>query len=92
MGRVHACFHFHIRKTLEYYNGLDILDSFVPPVMDGKTRFDGINPSIVRDYFNQWARTACETEQGVSFKRASRAKQRDAGSVLWLMRRRCCLF
>lgn len=66
-------FHFHIRQILEYLNGLDILDSFVPTVMDDKTRFDGINPAIVPDYFNQWARTACETEQGVSFKRTSRA-------------------
>ncbi|KAF7136733.1 hypothetical protein CNMCM5793_006051 [Aspergillus hiratsukae] len=60
----------HVRDTLEYYDGLDMLDSFVPTVMDDKTRLDGATASIVRDYFNQWARTACETEQGVPFDRA----------------------
>jgi len=63
-------FLYHVRETLEYYDGLDMLDLFVPTVMDDKTRFDGVTPSIVRDYFNQWARTACETEQGVPFDRA----------------------
>ncbi|KAJ5123981.1 uncharacterized protein N7515_007806 [Penicillium bovifimosum] len=63
-------FLYHVRDTLEYYDGLDMLDSFVPTVMDDKTRFDGVTPSIVRDYFNQWARTTCETEQGVPFDRA----------------------
>lgn len=63
-------FLYHVRETLEYYDGLDMLDSFMPTVMDNKTRFDGVTPSIVRDYFNQWARTACETEQGVPFDRA----------------------
>ncbi|KAF7167045.1 hypothetical protein CNMCM5623_000519 [Aspergillus felis] len=38
--------------------------------MGHKTRFDGVTPSIVRDYFNQWTRTACETKQGVPFDRA----------------------
>lgn len=63
-------FLYHARETLEYYDGLDMLDSFVPTVMDDKTRFDGVTPSIVRDYFNHWAHTACETEQGVLFDRA----------------------
>lgn len=59
-----------VGKTLEYNDGLDILDSFVPTVMDDKKRFDGVTPAIVRDYFNQGARTACEAEQEVSFDRA----------------------
>lgn len=63
-------FLYHVRDTLEYYDGLDMLDSFVPTVMDDKARFDGVTPAIVRDYFNQWARTACETEQNVLFDRA----------------------
>jgi hypothetical protein len=64
---------YHVHHTLEYDDGLDLLPYFEPTVMDDKTRFDGVTPAIVRDYFNQWARTACETEQGVSFHRASRA-------------------
>jgi hypothetical protein len=60
-------FPHHVRVTLETYDGLDMLDSFVPTVMDDKARFDGATPSMVRDYFNEWARTACEAEQGVPF-------------------------
>ncbi|KAL1853846.1 hypothetical protein Plec18167_007167 [Paecilomyces lecythidis] len=66
-------FLYRIKKTLESYDGLDMLDSFVPPVMDDEIRFDGVTPSIVRDYFNQWAHTACEIEQGISFDHAQRA-------------------
>lgn len=62
---------FHVNHTLEYADGLDLLDYFKPTVMDDKRRFDGVSPAIVRDYFNQWARTACETEQGMPFDCAS---------------------
>lgn len=62
----------HVRQTLEIHDGLDMLDSFVPTVIDDKKRLDGVPPSIVRDYFNQWARIACETEQGVPFDCAMR--------------------
>ncbi|RAO70265.1 uncharacterized protein BHQ10_006277 [Talaromyces amestolkiae] len=64
-------FLYHVNHTLEYADGLDLLDYFKPTVMDDKTRFDGVSPAIVRDYFNQWAHSACETEQGIPFNRAS---------------------
>lgn len=35
-------FHHQTRRILEVFNGLDMLDSFVPTVMDDKTRFDGV--------------------------------------------------
>jgi len=40
-------FLYHVRDTLECYDGLDLLNAFVPTVTDNKTRFDGITPSIV---------------------------------------------
>ncbi|KAJ5150890.1 uncharacterized protein N7482_010142 [Penicillium canariense] len=64
---------YHVRETLYCNDGLDMLDSFVPTVVDDKRRFDGVPASIVRDYFKRWARTACETEQGVPFARAQSA-------------------
>jgi hypothetical protein len=59
-----------VRKTLEYYEGLDMWDSFRPTVMEDKSRFDGATPTQIRDAFKEWARTACETEQGVTYERA----------------------
>lgn len=54
-------------STLKDHDGLDMLDSFMPTVMDDKTQFDGVTPYTVRDHFNKWASTACEAEQGVPF-------------------------
>ncbi|KAJ5876172.1 uncharacterized protein N7529_001756 [Penicillium soppii] len=59
-----------VRETLEYYEGLDMWDSFRPTVMDDKSRFDGATPAQIRDAFKEWAMTACETEQGVTYERA----------------------
>jgi hypothetical protein len=43
-------FLFHVRRTLEDYDGLNMLDSFMPTtVIDDKPRFDGVTPAIVRD-------------------------------------------
>ncbi|PYH80262.1 hypothetical protein BO82DRAFT_384515 [Aspergillus uvarum CBS 121591] len=58
---------YKVRSPLEeYYDGLDILDSFRPTVMDDRTRFDGATPDNIRDHFNEWAPMASETEQGIS--------------------------
>ncbi|GCB20113.1 hypothetical protein AAWM_02998 [Aspergillus awamori] len=54
-----------VRTSLESYDGLDLLDSFRPTVMDDKTQFSGATPDSVRDHFNGWSTTACEAEQGV---------------------------
>lgn len=54
-----------VRTSLESCDGLDLLDSFRPTVMDDKTQFDGVTPNSVRDHFNRWSATACEAEQGV---------------------------
>ncbi|KAL4755872.1 uncharacterized protein BDW70DRAFT_167344 [Aspergillus foveolatus] len=44
-----------VRKTLAYYDGLNMGDSFWP---------------TIRDAFKEWAVTACVTEQGVTYERA----------------------
>ncbi|KAJ5317415.1 hypothetical protein N7508_001923 [Penicillium antarcticum] len=59
-----------VRTELESDDGLDILDSFRPVVMEDARRFDGATPDQIRDAFKEWARVACETEQGVPYKRA----------------------
>ncbi|KAI2720883.1 hypothetical protein CBS147332_4123 [Penicillium roqueforti] len=59
-----------VRRTLEYYEGLDMWDSFRPTVIEDKIQFDEATPAQIRDAFNEWARTACETEQGVTYDRA----------------------
>ncbi|PYI36130.1 hypothetical protein BP00DRAFT_421872 [Aspergillus indologenus CBS 114.80] len=57
---------YKVRSPLEeYYDGLDMLDSFRPTVMDDRMRFDGATPDHIRDYFNEWAPMASETEQGI---------------------------
>ncbi|RAK81188.1 uncharacterized protein BO72DRAFT_444735 [Aspergillus fijiensis CBS 313.89] len=57
---------YQVRSPLEeYYDGLDILDSFRPTVMDDPTRFDGATPDAIREHFNEWAPAACESEQGI---------------------------
>ena len=57
-----------VRKTLAYYDGLDVWDSFAPMVMEDKTQFDGATSPLIRDAFKEWAVTACETEQGWTYK------------------------
>lgn len=59
-----------VRRRLEYYEGLDMWDSFRPTVIEDKSLFDGATPAQIRDAFHEWARTACETEQGVTYDRA----------------------
>lgn len=59
-----------VRTELESDDGLDMLDSFRPVVMEDARRFDGATPDQIRDAFKEWARVACETEQGVPYKRA----------------------
>ncbi|CAI7653923.1 unnamed protein product [Penicillium bialowiezense] len=61
-----------VRTELESYDGVDMLESFRPVVMDD-ARFDVATPDQIRDAFAEWARGACETEQGVPYNRAESA-------------------
>ncbi|KAJ5138649.1 uncharacterized protein N7515_003497 [Penicillium bovifimosum] len=62
-----------VRTELESHDGLDMLDSFRPVVMEDARRFDGATPDQIRDAFKEWARVACETEHGVPYKHAEKA-------------------
>ncbi|KAL4815674.1 hypothetical protein BDW67DRAFT_185676 [Aspergillus spinulosporus] len=63
---------FCVRDTLERYNGLDLLESYAPIVLQDKA-FDGTTLAI-RDHFKQWVTTASEQEQGVPWEEAQRAE------------------
>lgn len=55
---------FYIRKTLQFYNGLDMMESLNLTIFDDRSMFDGANKSAVRDHFKKWADTAPQLEQG----------------------------
>lgn len=46
-------------------NGLDLLDSFAPTVLEDP-RFEGASSFVIRGYFKQWVSTAAFEEQGIS--------------------------
>ncbi|KAJ5198118.1 uncharacterized protein N7498_007235 [Penicillium cinerascens] len=51
-------------RSLKCYNGLDLLDSLAPTVMEDSS-FEGAATATLRGYFNKWATTAKHLEQGV---------------------------
>ncbi|KFZ18150.1 hypothetical protein V501_01344 [Pseudogymnoascus sp. VKM F-4519 (FW-2642)] len=55
----------HIRRSFEFYNRLDIMDSLSLTIIEDKSIFDDASTSFVRKHFKQWAATAPEQEQGV---------------------------
>ncbi|RHZ45543.1 uncharacterized protein CDV56_102885 [Aspergillus thermomutatus] len=57
--------HWRIRDVLEFYQGLDLMDSLGLTVLEDRSLFDGATTSTVRNHFRQWAETAVEAEQGV---------------------------
>ncbi|KAF7168680.1 hypothetical protein CNMCM6106_003798 [Aspergillus hiratsukae] len=59
-------FLWQVTDKLEFYNGLDMLQSFAPTVLEDKSLFDGANTSVIREHFKQWVVTACQQEQGIS--------------------------
>jgi len=56
---------YRIRKTLEYYNGLDLMDSLGLTVIEDSENLDDVEASVVREHFKTWAETAAAREQGV---------------------------
>ncbi|KAB8212537.1 hypothetical protein BDV34DRAFT_184162 [Aspergillus parasiticus] len=53
----------HVTEYLEFYNGLDLLDSFAPTVFEDQS-FDGATTTLLRRHFKEWAATAPQVEQG----------------------------
>ena len=53
-----------IRRTLEIYNGLDMMDSLSITVFEDRSILDDASTSVVRKHFKQRAATAPQQEQG----------------------------
>jgi len=55
-----------IRDSMEYYNGLDLLDKdcFRLTVIEDASKFDGASRQIVREHFKEWRKLAVREEQG----------------------------
>ncbi|KAJ5672491.1 hypothetical protein N7507_001618 [Penicillium longicatenatum] len=54
-----------VPEFLQYYSGLDLLDTFTPTAFEDPS-FEGATVVTLREHFNQWAKTARQEEQGVS--------------------------
>lgn len=55
---------YYDHDTLEFFNGLDLLDSFRMTIFDDRSVFDNASTSFIRDHFKQWVATAPQQEQG----------------------------
>ncbi|KAL3477053.1 hypothetical protein BJX99DRAFT_226643 [Aspergillus californicus] len=64
---------FCVTETLNQHNGLDVLESFAPTVLED-TRFGGATTSTVREHFKRWVVTACQEEQGIAWRDAQYAQ------------------
>lgn len=50
-----------VKEQLNYYNGLDLLDSFAPTVIEDPA-FTGATTAVLREHFKQWAPDAFQRE------------------------------
>lgn len=57
-------FRQEIRDILQFYNGLDMMDSLDMTVISDPDSLDGASTSAVREHFRQWAVRAPQEEQG----------------------------
>jgi hypothetical protein len=53
-----------VTNHLESYNGLDLLDTYMPTVLEHPS-FEGATAATLREHFNQWAKTSLKEEQDV---------------------------
>lgn len=54
------------RKTLEFYNGLDLIPSMLLTIIEDKETLDDASTSTVRSHFLNWIQTAPQLEQGTT--------------------------
>lgn len=59
-----ALFLDQAKRSLKFYNGLDLLDTFALAVFEHDA-FNRAPTAIIRAHFNRWARTAIHQEQGL---------------------------
>jgi hypothetical protein len=57
---------YRIRQTLEFYNGLDLMDSLGLTVIEDRETLDDVEASVVREHFKTWVETAPQREQGTA--------------------------
>lgn len=62
----------YLRKSLEFHNGLDMLESLDVHVFDDPALFDGAATSAIRQHFKQWVATAPQREQGTGAGQSQR--------------------
>ena len=55
-----------IHRTLEFYKGLNMLNSLAVTVFEDPASLDGASKSAVREHFTKWAATVPEAEQGTA--------------------------
>ena len=55
--------HQQIEKTLQFYNGLDLMESLDLLVFDDPSIFNDASTAVIRDHFKEWAFTALYQEQ-----------------------------
>jgi hypothetical protein len=60
-----ARFRTHVIKYLEFSEALNLLDDFHMTVFEDKS-LDGARPAMVREKFNEWAKTAPQQEQNAT--------------------------
>jgi hypothetical protein len=52
--------------SLEYYGGLDMLESFEPTVHEDRLLFEGAASATIREHFQKWALRTVQEEGGAS--------------------------
>lgn len=57
-------YRWHISDSLNFFNGLDMLDSFQTTVFEDRVLFEGASTAIIREHFQKWATTAIQEEGG----------------------------
>ncbi|KAL5366366.1 hypothetical protein BJX96DRAFT_169867 [Aspergillus floccosus] len=55
-------YRLHVSDALEFYNGLDMLDSFQTTVFEDRALFEGASTATIREHFQKWATKASKEE------------------------------
>lgn len=57
---------YRIRKTLTFYNAVDLMDSLGFTVIEDRKKLDDVEASVISEHFKTWAETAPLLEQGIA--------------------------
>ncbi|KAJ5966438.1 hypothetical protein N7481_013152 [Penicillium waksmanii] len=53
-------YQWHVSHSLEYYNGLDMLDSYQTTVFEDKSFFEDASTATIREHFQKWSTNAIQ--------------------------------